>query len=169
MVDNQHFQRLKHMYSSLPSGAAADQVAISYGRVELEGTIGTQQAGAVVERASHRWLLSDAASLAAGSLQKEHYVTTKQFTTDIVDADHKGPVVATAEVAMVEAPRYVVQAVLMSDDGDVVAEARGVFEATDDHLPESSPEVVENDAAPTPPPASFMPVHTTPYGLLCMN
>jgi hypothetical protein len=168
MVANQHFQRLKHIYTDTPSGAAADEIAIAYGRAELNGTVNATPAGAIGEPTAHRQLLSDAAALAAGSLEKEHYVTTEQFSIDMIDADYDGPVVASAEVVLAEAPRYVVQAVMVDDDGEPVAEARGVFRASDNDLPpDPSPE--QDEEASAPPPASFMPVHTTPYGMLCLN
>lgn len=170
MVANQHFQRLKHIYTDTPSGEAADQIGIGYGRAELNGTVQAEPSGAIGEPPPHRQLLSDAAALAAGSLEKEHYVTTDQFSIDLIDPDYDGPVQASAEVVMVETPRYVVRAVMLDDAGEPVAEAQGVFRASDNDLPpDPSPEQDEEESAPTPPPASFMPVHTTPYGLLCLN
>lgn len=170
MVANQHFQRLKHIYTATPSGGAADEVSIAYGRAELDGTVNAEPVGAIGEQTPHRRLLSDAAALAAGSVEKEHYVTTEQFSIDVIDPGHDGPVVASAEVVLAEAPRYVVQAVMVDDDGEVIAEARGVFRASDTALPaDPSPEQDEDASDSTPPPASFMPVQTTPYGMLCLN
>jgi len=170
MVANQHFQRLKHIYTATPSGEAADQIGIGYGCAELNGTVHAEPAGAIGEPAPHRQLLSDAAALAAGSLEKEHYVTTEQFSIDLIDPDYDGPVEAAAEVVMVEAPHYVVQAVMLDDEGEPVAEARGIFRSSDNDLPpDPSPEQSEEAPGPTLPPASFMPVHTTPYGVLCLN
>jgi hypothetical protein len=171
MVANQHFQRLKHIYASDPAGPAGDRVAISYGRAELDGMIDAAQSTAVGDQLPHHRLLSDAATLAAGSLEKEHVVTAEQFAVDVVNPDYEGPVVASAEVALAEPPRTVVQAVLVDEDGELVAEAKGVFRPSENHLPpDPAPEEKnETDDAPTPPPASFMPVHTTPYGYVCLN
>ena len=169
MVANQHFQRLKHIYTDTPSGAAADEIAIAYGRAELNGTVNAEPAGAIGEPTLHRQLLSDAAALAAGSLEKEHYVTTEQFSIDVIDPEYDGAVVASAEVVMVEAPRYVVQAMMLDDEGEPVAEARGVFRASENDLPPDPSPEKEEDTSPSTPPASFAPVHTTPYGMLCLN
>lgn len=169
MVAQQHFQRLKRMYTSASSASSEQGVAISFGRAELDGTIEAATSGAVVNRMPHHRILSDAASLAAGSLEKEHVVTADQFTVDVVDPDYDGPVVATARVAMAEPPRYVVEAELWTDEGALVAEAMGVFRPSENDLPSVSGEGDEDAAMPTPPPASFMPVHTTPYGVLCLN
>jgi hypothetical protein len=170
MVAKEHFQRLKHMYASTPSGPAGDKLAISYGRAELEGTLEGVDSGAVNNQLPHRRLLSDAATLAAGSLEKEHVVATEQLTFEIVNSDYEGPVVASAEVVLVEPPRSVVQAVLVDDDGELIAEARGVFQPGDDDLPPApATEETEVEDDSTPPPASFMPVHTTPFGVLCLN
>lgn len=169
MVANQHFRRLKHIYNSSPSGPAGDEIGISYGRAEIDGTIDAVRSDAIVNRMPHHRLLSDVASLAAGSLEKERFVTAEQFTLDIANPDYQGPVVASAEVVLVEPPRYVVQAVLLSDSGELVAEATGVFRPGDDHLPPDPSPEEDGDAVSTPPPASFMPVHTTPYGMLCLN
>jgi hypothetical protein len=171
MVANQHFQRLKRIYASGDAEPAGDQIAISYGRAELEGTIDGVQARAIVEEMPHHRLLSDAAALAAGSLEKEHYVTAEQFTIDIADSEYRGPVVASAEVVMAEPPRYVVRAAMVNEEGELVAEARGVFRPGDNDLPPvpSTDEESAPAAASAPPPASFMPVHTTPYGVVCLN
>jgi hypothetical protein len=169
MVTNEHFQRLKHIYSATPSGRAADQIGISYGRAELNGTVEAEPVGTIGEQTPHRQLLSDAAALAAGSLEKEHYVTTEQFSIDVLDPTYDGPVVASAEVVLVESPRYVVEAVMVDDDGEPVAEARGVFRASESDLPPDPSPEKEEDTSPSTPPASFMPVHTTPYGMLCLN
>jgi hypothetical protein len=170
MVARQHFQRLKHIYASGDADPAGDQLAISYGRAELQGTLDEVRARAIVEEMPHHRLLNDAAALAAGSLEKEHYVTAEQFTIDIVESDYEGPVVASAEVVMAEPPRYVVQAVLVDEDGRPVAEAQGVFRPGDNHLPPAPATDDEADAREaSPPPAAFMPVHTTPYGVVCLN
>lgn len=170
MVAQKHFQRLKHMYAS--SGASGDRVAIAYGRAELDGRIETTASDAVLNRMPHHRLLSDAASLAAGTLEKEHVVTAEQFTVDVIDMDYQGPVAAAAEVVMAEPPHYVVQAELWSEDGELVAEALGTFRPGEDDLPSDvfgdDPDA-DTTPAPAPPPASFMPVHTTPYGMLCLN
>lgn len=168
MVASQHFQRLKNIYTSAPSGPAQDRVAISYGRAELDGSIESVHSGPIVNRMPHHRLLSDAASLAAGSLEKEHVVTAEQFAVDIEDPDYEGPVVASAQVTIAEPPRYVVQVVLLTENGDLVAEATGVFRPSDDALP-SDPSPEEDTTVPMPPPALFMPVHLTPYGMVCLN
>lgn len=169
MVSQKHFRRLKHMYFS--STTSDERVAISYGRAELDGTIEPVTSDAVLNRMPHHRLLSDVASLAAGSLEKEHAVTAEQFTVDVEDPDYAGPVVSTAEVVMAEPPRYVVQATLRGEEGDFVAEALGTFRPSENDLPSVSDDGSEenDDSLPSPPPASFMPVHTTPYGVLCLN
>lgn len=173
MVANQHFQRLKHIYTSAPSAPAAEQIAIAYGRAELEGTIEDADSGAIIDRMPHHGLLRDAAALAAGSLEKEHVVKADQFSVDVVEPGYEGSVLASAEVVLVEPPRSVVEVVLVSDDGTLVAEARGVFRRSENDLPpDPSPDNVEEaeaDALATPPPASIMPVHSTPYGTFCLN
>jgi len=172
MVANQHFQRLKHIYASDGSGPTGDQVSIAYGRAELEGTIDGVGSAVVGAEMPHHRLLSDAAALAAGSLEKERFVTAEQFSVEIAASDHEGPVVTSAEVVL-------------------AAEGRGVFRPGEDHLPPvpdsdpsapheadtvdtndpdvNDPDADDPEAEATPPPATFMPVHTTPYGIVCLN
>ena len=91
---------------------------------------------AVLNRLPHQRLLTEAASLAAGSLEKEHVVTAEQFTVDVVDPEYEGPVVAVAEVVMAEPPRYVVEAELRrAEEETLVAEAVGVFRPSENDLP----------------------------------
>ena len=146
-------------------------MAISYGRAQLDGTIEDVAADAVRNRMPHQRLLSDAASLAAGTLEKEHVVTAEQFTLDVVNPDYEGPVSATADVVMAEPPHYIVQAQLWGETDELVAEATGTFRPSDDALP-AAPHAEDDDedpSLPSPPPASFMPVHTTAVGTLCLN
>lgn len=169
MVTQKHFQRLKHMYAS--SHPEQKEVGISFGRVELDGTLEAVESEGALNRMPHHRLLSDAASLAAGSLEKEHTVTAEEFTVTVVTPDYSGPVVATAEVVMAEPPRYVVEAELWSEEEVLVADAMGVFRPGETDLP-PVPEGGESEDEPdngSPPPASFMPVHTTPYGVLNLN
>jgi len=168
MIAQKHFQRLKHIYTAAASGGGEEAVAISFGRAELDGRIEAVASDAVLNRMPHQRLLTDAASLAAGSLAKEHVVTAEQFTVDVVVPEYDGPVVATAEVVMAEPPRSVVRAELWAEDEMLVAEAMGVFRPSTDALPSDPDPDADNDR-PSPPPASFMPVHTTPYGTLCLN
>ena len=169
MVAQQHFQRLKRMYTSASSASSEQGVAISFGRAELDGTIEAATSEAVLNRMPHHRILSDASSLAAGSLEKEHVVAAEQFAVDVVDPDYEGPVVATATVVMAEPPHYVVEAELWTNEGVLVAEAMGVFHPSENDLPSAPDNGEEDDSVPSPPPASFMPVHTTPYGVLCLN
>jgi len=168
MVAQKHFQRLKRMYDSTSTQPAGGTVAISFGRAEIDGRLDAGGSDSVHNRMPHHRLLSDAASLAAGSLDKEHVVTVEQFSVDVTEPEYEGSVVAQAEVMMAEPPRYVVRAELLTEEGVPVAEAMGVFRPSDDDLPSVSDSTEEEDL-PAPPPASFMPVHTTPYGMLCLN
>lgn len=170
MVAQKHFQRLKQIYTSDSSRSSGDTVAIAFGRAELRGTLDAVESEVVLNRMPHHRLLSDAASLAAGSLEKEHVVTAEHFTVDVVDPDYEGPVVATAEVVMAEPPRYVVEAQLWSEEDTLVADAMGTFHPSENDLPSvSDTGQEEEEETSTPDPASFMPVHTTPYGMLCLN
>jgi hypothetical protein len=65
---------------------------------------------------------------------------------------------------------------MVDGEGELVAEGKGVFRPGEDQLPPAvdsnepaDSDVAETDAGPTPPPATFMPVHTTPYGIVCLN
>jgi hypothetical protein len=77
--------------------------------------------------------------------------------------------VASAEVVVAGPPRYVVEAKLWRTEGPPVAEALGIFRPSDSNLPSDPSPEKDEGGSPMPPPASFMPVHTTPYGMLCLN
>jgi len=168
MAASQHTERLKQIYVSKPSTPAGERVAISYGHAELDAEISASDEGTVRTKLPHQRLLSDVASLAAGSLEKDRFVEMEQFHFDVDEPDYTGPVVASADVVLAEPPRFVVDAILLTETGELVAEATGVFRPGDEALP-STPLPEEADEAPVPEPASFMPVHTTPYGMLCLN
>jgi hypothetical protein len=90
----------------------------------------------------------------------------------VEDPDYQGPVVATAQVVMVQPPHYIVRAALVTPEGDVVAQAEGVFTPGDTELP-AAPELSDDlDAVVAdehPAPALFMPVFPTKMGPLCLN
>lgn len=169
MVGNQHYQRLKHIYTTNPSDPSTGEVAISYGHAEIDGVIEDAQPEGIVNRMPQQKLLSDAASLAAGSVEKERLLTAEQFNVSVEDPAYRGTVVASAEVMVAEPPRYHVHAVLMSENGDLVAEALGIFAPTEEGLPPDPSPGEEEEDDPVLAPASFMPVHATKYGILCLN
>ena len=170
MVGKRHFKRLEQMYADSSPSPGSGKASVSYGRAELQGDIPKESTGRVGSRTPHHTLLSDAASLAAGSLEKERHVTAEHFQADVKDAEYRGPVSASARVVAAQPPRYIVQAVLRAPDGSLVASAMGVFHPTRTDLPDA-PNVALDDAPQpsAPPPASFIPVFDTPFGPVCLN
>jgi len=170
MAINEHFQRLRHIYSSKPSTPDGDRVNLSYGHAELDAWLEVTDRDAILTRLPHHRLLSDVAALAAGSVEKDRRMDAEQFTVTVEEPDHEGPVVASADVVLAEPPRYVVYAMLLSESGDLVAEATGVYRPGDKTLPpDPAPEKGTDERSSHPEPASFMPVHTTPFGMVCLN
>jgi len=167
MAVHQHFQRLKHIYTSNASESADKHVAIAYGRAMLNTRLGGAK-GTVGAQRSHHRLLRDVAFLAAASLEKEHLVDAEQFVVDVHDPDYEGPVVAAAEVVLAEPPRIIVIATLRDEEGTLIADAFGLFRPSTVVLPPDPLPEQEDNAVP-PPPAMFMPIHMTPVGLVCLN
>ncbi len=168
MVAQQHYQRLKHLYAAAPAENATGPVDISYGYAGIVGVIEGSPGDSVVNRVPHQRLLSDASSLAAGSVEKEGVLAMVRFNLSVNQPDYRGSVQATAEVVLAEPPRYHVRATLLSEEGEELAEALAFFEPSGEDLPpDPAPEAEENPV--TPPPAPFMPIHVTQYGTLCLN
>jgi hypothetical protein len=180
MAAIRHHQRLEQMYATSRSAVDNASVAVGYGRAELRGDAPSLDSPDVAAGIPYQQLLTDVASLAAGSIEKEHVVSAEQFQVDVVDGEYRGPLVASAQVLMAQPPRSVVQAVLRTPDGEVVARAIGVFHPTSTNLPELlSSEIGDGehtaDVSSTsadrsaPRPATFMPIYPTPFGPLCLN
>lgn len=169
MVANEHYQRLKHLYTAAPAEQATGRIDISYGHAEIGGVIDPGSASELLNRVPHQRLLSDASALAAGSVEKEGLLTLDQFNLSVSDPHYRGPVQVTAEVMVAEPPRYHVRAVMQDDDERVVAEALSLFAPSGEELPPDPSPEVDDDSSTSPPPAPFMPIHTTPYGVLCLN
>lgn len=175
MVTSEHFQRLKHIYRSTGSTTSGKDVVISYGAAELHGSIDSGRPKALGDTVTHHQLLRDVSSLAAGTVEKEHFVTVDSFMLNMIDSSYTGPVRASAEIVLAEPPQYIVEAVLVTPDESVIAEAQGTFQPSDTPLPsdpvpdESGSNDQHRDASAWTSPASFMPIHTTPYGVLCLN
>ncbi|MES3629176.1 MAG: hypothetical protein PPP56_03305 [Longimonas sp.] len=175
---NNHFRRLEKLYGR--SHAASTQATVSFGRAVLHGDMGDELPGTTAAEQ----LLTDAARLAAGSLQKEHVVSAEQFEIDVKRPDYSGPIQAMAQVILTEPPRAVVTSLLLDADNDIIAEARGTFAPTKEQLPDLS--AVANGSSEEHPaeppsdapfedgdsglkPASFMPVFSSPFGVVCLN
>jgi hypothetical protein len=192
MIKNEHFRRLEHIYSSELSESNTGSVSVNFGRALLNGRLtGESDSTVAGNDLPHQKLMSDAAALAAGSLEKERTVTAENFDMNVQMPDYRGDVVATARVVMAQPPKFVVQAALLTPDGDVIAEAQGVYKPSDQELPPdphpdlestgsvSMPGRANTDAtpgaptaeepAPEPQPATFMPVFPTQMGMLCLN
>lgn len=180
MVKNEHFRRLEHIYASELPGSNPNRVSVSFGRALLNASLKASNSMAG-DGMPHQQLLSDAAALAAGSLEKERTVSAEEFDMNILDPDYSGEVTATARVVVAQPPRFVVNVALVTNDGEVVARGQGVFKPTTDELPpDPSPDAVEGsssdapstasgDSRQEPQPATFMPVFPTPMGILCLN
>ncbi len=170
MVAQQHYQRLKHLYSAASSEQATGPVDISYGYAEVVGAIDGETDRAVVPHVPHQQLLADVASLAAGSVEKEGRLSLERFNMSVSQPDYQGSVQANAEVVLAEPPRYHVRATLFGEEGNEIAEALAFFEPSGEALPPApAPEADAEADGPAPPPAPFMPVHVTRYGSLCLN
>ena len=168
MVAQQHYQRLKHLYAADAADHASGPVDISYGYAELGGMVDASASSSVLNRIPFQQLLSDVSSLAAGSVEKEEMLAMDYFSLSVDRPEYRGPVRGTAEVIFAEPPRYHVRAVLRDDEDNLVAEALALFEPSGEELPpDPAPEA--NEEGEAPPPAPFMPVHVTPYGVLCLN
>ncbi len=194
MTKNKHFRRLEHIYASdLPSGAG--NVSVNFGRALLNAVVAEANSGPFGDEGTpHQKLMSDAAALAAGSLEKERTVTAENFDVNIKMPDYTGEVVATARVVMAQPPKFVVQVALVTNDGDVVAQGQGVYKPSGEDLPPDPHPEMDSDeggalagapgrpndtagpatptaeeSAPEPQPASFMPVFPTPMGMMCLN
>lgn len=167
MVRNEHFQKLKHLYISTLSDLPSPSVTVAHGQAQLRSAL--DAAGTSEAKPSYPDLLNDVATLAAGSLEKQQMVTAEQLDTEVMAPDYEGPVVASARVVLAQPPQFVVEAVVETPDGAIVAQGRGVFRPGEQELP-SVPDDVEpptNDE--DLPPATFIPVFATPFGPVCLN
>lgn len=167
MVAQQHYQRLKHLYAAASAESATGPVDISHGYAEIVGILDDTE-NPLVNRRSHHRLLADAASLAAGSVEKDGQLTMERFNLRLKQPGYRGPVRATAEVVLAEPPHYHVRSTLVGEDGEEIADALAFFVPNGEELPpDPAPEADEDTT--TPPPAPFMPIHVTRYGALCLN
>ena len=169
MVAQQHYQRLKHLYAADPAETVTGPVEISYGFAELVGIVEGTASTPVLNRMPHRQILSDATSLAAGSVEKEEQISMERFNLSVNQPEYEGPVRAAAEVVLAEPPRYHVRATLFGDEGEELAEALAFFEPSGEELPPDPAPEADDERTPAPPPAPFMPVEMTQYGILCLN
>ena len=169
MVAQQHYQRLKHLYAADSAENATGPVDISYGFAEIVGIVEGTSAALVQNQGPLRQLLSDASSLAAGSVEKDGLLRMNHFSLSVERPEYQGPVRATAEIVFAEPPRYHVQAVLLGRDDEPVAKSMALFEPSGEELPPDPAPEADDAEVPSRPPAPFMPVHVTPHGVLCLN
>jgi len=169
MVAQQHYQRLKHIYAADPAENATGPVDISYGFAEVVGIVEGTSSTSVRNRVPFQRLLSDASSLAAGSVEKNGLLRMGHRSLSVERPEYRGPVRATAEIIFAEPPRYHVRAVLLDEEDEPVAESLALFEPSGEELPPDPAPEADDEEAPPPPPAPFMPVHVTQYGVLCLN
>ena len=83
MVAQQHYQRLKHLYADAPAENATGPVDISYGYAEIVGIVEGRPADSLANRVPHQQILADAASLAAGSVEKEELFAMDRFNLSV--------------------------------------------------------------------------------------
>jgi len=166
MVGTEHFRNLEYRYSQSDDAAGGTDAQVTFGRAVLAGTV--EPSGEMVQRMPHQNLLNDVATLAAHSLVKQATVSAEEFNAHVEDPDYAGPVHASAAVVLKKPSRIVVNAVLHTPDGQVVAEASGVFRREE----AASTETVEapgTAAQSALPPARFLSAFETPFGLVSLN
>ena len=172
MIDSRHFKRLEHIYtSSASSEHDLHDIAIALGRAELVADINTEQLSPqdVANHAHYHDVLSDAASLAAGSLVEDQVVMAEQFDMQVVTPEFSGPVTASARVTLAQPPRYRVEVQLMTEDGDLLAQGSGVFSPTSQELPPDPNPEQDTERTAKPDPAVYASVWPSPFGVLHLN
>jgi hypothetical protein len=167
MVRNEHFQKLERLYASSLSDLPSPNVSVAYGQAQLRGAL--DKSSALPTGTPYQALLNDVATLAAGSLEKQQMMTSETFDTEVVKPEYRGAVVASARVVLAQPPRFIVEAVVETPEGDVVAKARGAFRPSERSLPSVPDEADAPSDHDDLPPASFMPIFATPYGVVCLN
>lgn len=172
MVNSQHFKRLEHIYTSTSSPHRdMRDVSIAMGRAELSAHIDTDDLSPqdVANHTHYHDMLADAASLAAGSLVEDHVVMAEQFDMQVVTPGHSGAVTASARVTLAQPPRYRVEVLLVSEDGEALAKGTGVFSPTPRELPPDPAPDKEPTDGPKPDPAVYASVWPSPFGILHLN
>lgn len=181
MAEVKHHRRLEQIYRSSSTDTSAGRVSVDFGRSRLDAHLeASATPDSVTTQLTHQKLLSDAAALAAGSLEKEETVKADNFSSDVQMPDYSGPVVATGRVVVAQPPKIVVESVLLTPNGDVVATGRGAFEPSGEPLPDQPTAETASEATSDTikdpitgeselEPATFMPIFATETGVLCLN
>lgn len=174
MISSQHFQRLEHIYASTSApGREVDDVAVALGRAELHARIDGDALPPqeVANHTHYHDMLTDAASLAAGSLVEEHVVMAEQFDMHVVTPGYNGPVTASARVALAQPPRYRVEVHLVTEAGEVLARGSGVFAPSSvEWPPDPAPDAeAQTPSASKPDPAVYASIWPSPYGIVHLN
>ncbi len=165
MVGTEHFRNLEYRYAQSDEAAGGTDAQVTFGRAVLAGTV--EPSGEMVQRMPHQNLLNDVATLAAHSLVKQATVSAEEFNAHVEDPDYAGPVRASAAVVLKKPSRIVVNAVLHTPEGQVVAEASGVFRREETEAdPMEAPGTLAQSALP---PARFLSAFETPFGLVSLN
>ena len=167
MVRNEHFQKLKHLYVSTLSDLPSPSVTVAFGQAQLRSALDAAETSQAPP--SYPDVLNDVATLAAGSLEKQQMVTAEQMDTEVMAPGYEGPVVASARVVLAQPPKFVVEAVVKTPDGAIVAEGRGVFRPSEQALPSVPDDVDPPTDGEDLPPATFIPIFATPFGPVCLN
>jgi len=138
MINEQHLNRLRRLFVDAPSSLYGPEdigVWAGQARIQFQTEDEDRDAAGTIDRALYFKLLNDAATLAAGSLVDEHFVTCESFDMYVMRSVVEGELVVLAQVVTARGNLFTVEAVLMDEHGRKLARAHGVFIRSTVELP----------------------------------
>ncbi len=130
MENDEHFARLKNMYSAAPINEYyRPSLTIEKGLTEIEMQIDKKyfHAAQAVHGSVYFKLLDDAAFFAANSLEKEFFVLTTSFTTYLTRPISSGTMRAVGKVVNNNSSQFIAEAVVYNDENKEIGRGNGLF------------------------------------------
>ncbi len=166
MIGERHFQTLERLYRAAPSttNEVSDlDVSLGAAHVTFQIQEANRDADGLIDRALYYKILTDAASLAAGSLVDDRRVVTNNFSIQVVGSSGGGAITAAARVLASAGTGYVVEAILHDGEGNLLAFGSGVAHRSAVDLPApETPADEENQRA-------YGALWISPVGLIHQN
>lgn len=149
MIGDRQLAKLVKFFTDAPSSRyTPDDISITFGeaRIKYDPLPDDYDATGFVDRAVYGKLMLDAATLAAGTLVEDRFVTNESFNLYAMKPFAEGKLIAIARLIHARLNRFTVEVRLIDEQGLAIASSHGTFAVTSMPAePGDDGEPVDND------------------------
>lgn len=178
MIGDRQLAKLVKLFTEAPSSRyTPDDISITFGeaRIKYDPMPDDYDATGFVDRAVYGKLMLDAATLAAGTLVEDRFVTNESFNLYAMKPFGEGKLIAIARLIHARLNRFTVEVRLIDEQGLAIASGNGTFAVTSmpaepgDDVQPMDDDIEEEDQVEDSKSIAYGSLWRTPFGYIHQN